>query len=240
MDVRPAEYADRPAIRDVARRSLQASYSLEPRAITTAIEEWYDEDRLAQTLEGEDRAVLVAEWDGQVVAFTESVLTGDETGTVLWIHVDPAHRGRGIGTDLFEATRDHLAERGATRLQGRVLADNAVGNAFYHEHGFEEAGQQEVEIAGHAYVENRYVESDSGREAIPVGDRTVYVDHDVTEDGSVAPFKVVYADDDAERRFGYYCSNCQTVANAMDAMGRIECDDCGNARKPTRWDASYL
>ena len=38
MSIRRAEVADKPAIRDVARRSLQASYSLGPQAITSAIE----------------------------------------------------------------------------------------------------------------------------------------------------------------------------------------------------------
>jgi hypothetical protein len=26
----------------------------------------------------------------------------------------------------------------------------------------------------------------------------------------------------------------------MDSMGRIVCNNCGNKRKATRWDASYL
>jgi hypothetical protein len=26
----------------------------------------------------------------------------------------------------------------------------------------------------------------------------------------------------------------------MSANGRIKCAECGNTRKPTRWDASYL
>jgi primosomal protein N' len=36
------------------------------------------------------------------------------------------------------------------------------------------------------------------------------------------------------------CSNCESFDIAMDSMERLECNDCGNQKKPTRWDASYL
>ncbi|WP_254273732.1 GNAT family N-acetyltransferase [Haloarcula marina] len=242
MELRPATPADRPAIRDVARRSLQASYSLGPQAINSAIEEWYDEDRLEATLADEERLLLVAEKAGQVVGFSESVISADNTGTLLWLHVDPAHRGEGIASSLFDATYDHLQERGATHLHGRVLADNVEGNAFYEAHGFENTGTESVEIDGRTYVENLYSESEQwGREPVETDDgRTVYVDHDNHERGSIAPFHVVYADEGGDERYGYFCSNCNTLANAMDSMGRIECDTCGNVRKPLRWDAAYL
>jgi len=47
-------------------------------------------------------------------------------------------------------------------------------------------------------------------------------------------------DEGRSDRYGYYCGNCDRLANAMDSMGRVECNECGNARKPTRWDAAYL
>jgi ribosomal protein S18 acetylase RimI-like enzyme len=242
MEIRPAEPADRPAIRDVARRSLQASYSLGPQAINSAIEEWYDEDRLTETLADDARLLLVVERNEQVVGFSESVVSADNTGTLLWIHVDPAHRGEGLASELFEATRGRLEERGAADLHGRVLEDNVEGNTFYTERGFEQVGTEHVEIDGRTYVENIYSEAEQwGRE--PLEDengRTVYVDHDNHERGSIAPFHVVFSDDAGESRYGYFCSNCNTLANAMDSMGRIECDSCGNVRKPLRWDAAYL
>ena len=69
--------------------------------------------------------------------------------------------------------------------------------------------------------------------------RTVYVDREATERGSKAPFYVVYVTDDAERRWGYFCGNCETFDNAMDSMGRIRCNACGNLRKPDQWDAAH-
>jgi ribosomal protein S18 acetylase RimI-like enzyme len=254
MEIRAASPADRPAIRDVARRSIQASYSLSPQAITSAIEEWYDEQRLGETLDLSDRLLLVAEVDGQVVGFSESTLsesgldTPDEGGietshdaTLLWLHVDPAYRGEGIGTALFDATRERLREKGVGVLRGRVLADNADGTGFYESRGFESVGQEEFTIGGRKHVEKIYVEEPSGMQPIATEDgRTVYIDRDEAETGSVASFYVVFSDPDREERYGYYCSNCEELANAMDAMGRIECDSCGNIRKPTRWDAAYM
>lgn len=250
MNVRPATEADRPAIRDIARRSLQTSYSLSPQAISGAIEEWYAESNLEETMADEDRLLLVAERDDQVVAFTESTLEdatvfeepdGQQKAMLLWLHVDPAYRGEGIGSDLFEATRDRLRERGATVIQGRVLAENSEGNGFFERLGFEQVGRRDVEIASRTHVENIYIEEPSG--LTPLGlddDQTVYVDRDESERGSLAPFYTVYVDQNRGDRYGYYCASCDHLANAMDAMGRIECDNCGNSRKPSRWDAAYL
>ena len=220
MSIRRAQAADKPAIRDVARRSLQASYSLGPQAITSAIEEWYGEERLDETLEDDHHVLLVAVEDGQVVGFSESTLAGDDIGTLLWLHVDPAYRGRGIASELFDETASELESVGAERIHGRVLADNADGNAFYRSKGFET--------------------SPGGREPIEVDGETAFVDHDATEKGSIDAFHLVYTTEDGDELHGYYCANCGALANAMDAMGRIECDNCGNARKPTRWDAAYL
>jgi len=71
------------------------------------------------------------------------------------------------------------------------------------------------------------------------GDGTLYVDRADAERGAKGPFYVVYADPDADSRWGYFCSNCDTVDTAMDTMGRIECNGCGNVRKPDEWDAAH-
>ncbi len=68
---------------------------------------------------------------------------------------------------------------------------------------------------------------------------TVYVDRTTADRGSKAPFFHVYETDAAEDRWGYFCGNCETFDNAMDTMGRIECNACGNIRKPDEWDAAH-
>ena len=72
----------------------------------------------------------------------------------------------------------------------------------------------------------------------PDGD-TLYVATDEGERGAEGPFYVVYRDPDARRRWGYVCGNCDSLATAMDSMGRIECSECGNLKKPDVWDAAH-
>lgn len=241
MNVTTASHADRPAIRDVARRSLQASYSLDPGSITSAIGEWYGEDRLATAFAAEAHHFLVATVDGQVVGFSEVEFV-DDVATLLWLHVDPAHRDDGIGSGLFDRTDEFVRERGADYLQGRVLADNTDGTAFYEAKGFERTAEGTVDVAGESYREYVYVEPAAvGREIIEdaAGNR-VFVDFEVSERGSDAGFHPVFTEEEGQQRYGYYCENCGSLATAMDTMGRIECEECGNVRKPTRWDAAYL
>ena len=75
----------------------------------------------------------------------------------------------------------------------------------------------------------------------------LYVSRSERERGSRAPFFVAYrfTDEDepithdGRKRYGWFCGHCETVDNAMDSMGRIRCNRCGNFRKPTEWDAAH-
>jgi late competence protein required for DNA uptake (superfamily II DNA/RNA helicase) len=68
---------------------------------------------------------------------------------------------------------------------------------------------------------------------------TLYVDSAMVERGSKAPFHVVYLDADRTARWGFWCSNCETLDTAVDAMGRIECNRCRNLHKAEEWDAAH-
>lgn len=70
-------------------------------------------------------------------------------------------------------------------------------------------------------------------------DKTLYVARDEGDRGSKAPFFVVYADTDRNRKYGWACGHCDSLDTAMDTMGRVVCNDCGNLRKPTEWDAAH-
>lgn len=242
MQVRNATREDGAAIRDVAEQSLKTSYSLSPGTIENAIQNWYSDDQLAAELESEVELFLVVEDDtGDVVGFSQSVLA-EPDGDILWVHVHPQRRGSGIGTELFEATREALVDMGAEFLRGKVLADNEQGNTFYEDHGFERVGSEQLEIDGKSHVENIYVEETPGelQTAHTEDGREVYVDYTDADPGEQGPFFVTYSDTERDRRWGYFCGNCESLATAMDSMGRIQCSDCGNKRKPTRWDAAYL
>lgn len=68
---------------------------------------------------------------------------------------------------------------------------------------------------------------------------TVYIDADEVLIGSKDPFHPAYADADGSDPWGYYCAACGSVDTAMDTMGRIVCNDCGNTRRPEEWDAAH-
>jgi len=71
------------------------------------------------------------------------------------------------------------------------------------------------------------------------GGATVYVDPTEAERGSKGPFFVVYADADRTTRWGFWCTNCETLDTAVDSMGRIECNECRNLHKAEEWDAAH-
>lgn len=242
VEIREAQPADREAVRTVARRSLQSSYSLSPGVIDAAVETWYANGGFDDRRERPEVTILMAEAGDEAVGFTESVLTDDGDGDVHWLHVAPAHRGAGIGSRLFEQTKTELEAAGADRLRGKVLAMNAEGNSFYERRGLEKVTTDTVRIDGTAYVENVYAKTATpGLRVVTAPDgRELYVDPDAADSGSEAAFQHVYTASNGESRFGYFCANCESLANAMDTMGRIQCPECENVRGPSRWDAAYL
>jgi len=68
---------------------------------------------------------------------------------------------------------------------------------------------------------------------------TLYVARQEAEKGVDAPFFTVYVDTERERRWGYLCGNCESLSTAMDSMGRMQCNDCSNFKRPDEWDAAH-
>lgn len=249
MEIREATDDDVDAIRSIAQRSLESTYTdfLDQETVDGAIEQWYG-DAFTDDLADEHSLILVVEDDGEIAGFSQSDLVGQRygTGRILWLHIDTDHRGGGIGVRLLVRTREKLLEKGADQVQGFVLEDNEVGNEFYQEHGFEQAGQRDVEIGTETFTENVYAEGELDDEGwgavdeLEVEGETVYVSYGEAARGAKAPFYSTYETDDREELYGWLCGNCDSLDNTMDTMGRIECNACGNRRKATRWDASYL
>jgi ribosomal protein S18 acetylase RimI-like enzyme len=248
MEIRDATTDDGDDIRRVAEASLRASYAdpLGADIVSEAADEWYSSEWLADRLVGDSVQYLVAEADGEIVGFSESELEGDAAAAIEWLHVHPDHRGEGIGVELLERTEARLLERGANRVEGRVLAANEDGNEFYREHGYVRTGDRGLEIGGETYTEHLYVKlSESEGEPTLIEQRetddgTLWVAFDERERGSQAPFYTAYRTEDRDSKYGFYCANCGSVGAAMDSMGRVTCNDCGNERKASRWDAAYL
>lgn len=250
MDVRAATAADVDGIREVARASLDASYghALSADLLDDAVETWYGAEGLDDDLSNDDAVFLVAIVDDEVVGFVQSYYAAGDPpeGDIDWLHVAPDYRGRGIGTDLLRRAEADLLDRGAERVEGRVLVENESGTGFYEEEGFTRTSEREVEIGGETFRERIYVETTGDVDPAPTESRTapdgttVYVAYDESERASHAPFYPTYLDADHEERYGYVCGNCESFDVSVDSMDRVECGSCGNRRKPTRWDAAYL
>lgn len=240
MEIREATADDGPAVRSIALRSMEASYSLSPSTIEGAIRQWYGVDSFTEKLEDDEVLMLVAERNGEPVAFSESALVEDR-GDIHWLHVAAMHRGEGIGQALYEETRKRLEDAGAEQIRGLVLAMNSEGNRFWADRGLTQVGEGTVEIDGTAFVENIYVDQDSIElQPIIVDDRELYIDRSDADRGADGPFFTVFTDEERDNKYGYYCGACDTLVTSMDSMGRLVCDECGNQLKPTRWDAAYM
>lgn len=240
LTVREATEDDGPAVRSIALRSMEASYSLSPSTIESAIQQWYGVDSFSEKLDDDEVLLLVAERDGEPVAFSESA-TVEDRGDIHWLHVAAMYRGEGIGHALYEETRERLENAGAETIRGLVLSMNTEGNRFWEKRGLMKIGEGSVEIDGTAFVENVYVDQDHvDLQPITVDDRELYIDRTDSDRGSDGPFYTVYTDRDRDNRYGYYCGACESLVTSMDSMGRLSCEECGNQMKPTRWDAAYM
>jgi GNAT superfamily N-acetyltransferase len=61
---------------------------------------------------------------GWVSAFRNTTTSEDGFGEISMLHVHPEHRGRGGGTALFGAAREHLAGLGVRRVRAWVQTDS--------------------------------------------------------------------------------------------------------------------
>ena len=251
MHVRDAVDEEIESIRDVALASLTASYghAVAEELLGDAVERWYDADELGEDVTDPNTVFLVAEIDDDVVGFAESYVIDrrDRVGEIDWLHVHPDHRGEGVGSALLEAVETALRDADVDAVEGRVLVDNEAGVAFYERGGYDHAGDRYVDIGDETFTENVYVESGiesdddwSAVDELELDDETVYVSYGEAVRGSQAPFYSAYETEDQSSRYGWFCGHCDSIDNAMDSMGRIECNACGNRRKATRWDSSYL
>ena len=243
VQIREAEPEDVDGLREVARQSLRASYAvLTDDVIEQAVENWYADDEMDDELEDEGVLYLVAEAGDEIVGFSQSlVLPDDPAGTILWLHVDPNNRDQGVGSTLLKRTQAALSEHGVERISANVLAGNKHGNRFYQDNGFDKVTDREAEIGGESYTENVYALAGERQfESREYEGETLYVNWAESDRGSKGPFFAAYSDDAGDDLYGWFCSNCESFDTAMDSMERLKCNDCGNQKKPVRWDASYL
>lgn len=248
MEIREAVPADADDLRWIARGSMREAYgtAISPQAIDSAVEEWYVEDRVSELIEDPNHHCFVAEERGDVVGFLEcQVSENTEEATISWVHVDPARWEEGVGDQLLSAAEKRLFERGVSRIEGQALIENEDLVSDFEDRGYVEGTARETTVGEETFTERSYLLFPSGEEPRllerrETGDGTFYIALDDHKVGSHGDFYVAYSDEDRGSRYGFYCNNCLSVDATMDTMGRVQCNNCGNTAKPTRWDAAYL
>lgn len=254
MQFRPARETDIPGIRDVANRSLAASYDdvLDADARQRAVESWYgaesaDGDTFAEELADDLTVVIVAEEDGEAVGFAQAFVADGtpRVGRIEWLHVRPDRRKEGIADRLLDEIESALEEAGAERIEASVVEANEDGRAFYEHHGYELDHTRQVRLAGDRVAELTLVADiesmpEAGVERRETDDGTsVVIAFDESERGSDGPFNPTYLDDDREEHYGWHCSVCDGFDVSIGSMDEFVCNDCGNKRRAMRWDSVY-
>ena len=258
MEIRPADPEDTSRIRAIARASFRSSYSLSPQDIDAILADAFADDTLSERVDDPQVTVLVAEEDpkhadGQAVQGFVDV-TVERAATIRWLHVDPAARGRGIGTALIEACRA-TAGGEETRLAARMLTDAVEGGAFVTEFGLERIGNDRSEFGGEEYTVDVFSEGTAGGDSPPevpnepsvrVPDRVeeegteLVLDRDDRIPGRDAPFFPLHADPAEDGPYGYLCSGCGSTDVWADGLDRLACSDCGNLHRADEWDEAFL
>jgi ribosomal protein S18 acetylase RimI-like enzyme len=145
LRVRPAGPADLPIIGRLGALLVRTHHDFDPQrfiAATPRTEEGYA-SFLRTQLEEPSVIILVAEQAGVVTGYTYAGVEGFDymslrgpAGVLYDIVVDPAHRGRGIGRMLLDATLATLAAKGAPRAVLSTAERNDAAQRLFARAGF--------------------------------------------------------------------------------------------------------
>jgi ribosomal protein S18 acetylase RimI-like enzyme len=98
---------------------------------------------LGTQLDESNIVILVAERGGDVIGYTYAGVEGNDymslrgpAGVMYDIVVDPAHRGKGVGRMLLDATIEALKARGAPRVVLSTAERNSVAQRLFEHAGF--------------------------------------------------------------------------------------------------------
>ena len=145
VTIRPATPADLSAIGRLGALLVRTHHDFDPErfiAATPQTERAYA-SFLGTQLEEPNVVVLVAERNGEVVGYTYAGVEGFDymalrgpAGVLYDIVVDPAHRARGVGRMLLDATLAALAARGAPRVVLSTAERNEPAQRLFARAGF--------------------------------------------------------------------------------------------------------
>jgi RimJ/RimL family protein N-acetyltransferase len=132
---------------------------LEPGERTTTVEE--QQAQIERLLSKENRAIFVAEHDGQLVGYLAALggeFKRNKHSVQIVIGILQDFTGQGIGTQLFLALEDWAHRQHIHRLELTVMTHNKAGIALYKKQGFEIEGMKRhsMLVNGH-YVDEFYM-----------------------------------------------------------------------------------
>jgi ribosomal protein S18 acetylase RimI-like enzyme len=143
--VRRATPADLPVIGRLGALLVEEHYDFDPRRFLAArpgTPEGYASFMSAQ-LEDSDKAVLVADDNGDVIGYAFAAVEGYDymalrgpAGVLHDIIVEPEHRGRGVGRLLLDAALEFLRSRGVPRVVLSTAERNEGAQRLFASMGF--------------------------------------------------------------------------------------------------------
>ena len=145
VTIRPANAADARAMGRLGAELVRTHHEFDAArfiAATPQTERGYG-SYLGSQLENPDIVIFVAEDDGDVLGYTFAGVEGYDymslrgpAGVLHDIVVDPAHRGRGVGRALLDATLAELQRRGAPRVVLSTAERNEAAQRLFERAGF--------------------------------------------------------------------------------------------------------
>lgn len=97
---------------------------------------WDSQENVDSLSAEEPTNVLVAEQDGEVVGSLFIDQFGADVAFIYRVVVDEKYRGQGIATNLLDAARNALADRGVKEVALFVDADDEGLQGFYTKQGY--------------------------------------------------------------------------------------------------------
>ena len=145
VTIRKAERSDIPEIQRLCRQLDRYHAELLPEIFQSLQGNAQGNEILLKWIECEDADYLLAELDDTVVGFLNVKRSAHPTFPVFRPHefamiesavVDNPHRGKGIGTKLFDAAVVWARENGLRYVQTTVWDANTGAREFYVDQGF--------------------------------------------------------------------------------------------------------
>jgi ribosomal protein S18 acetylase RimI-like enzyme len=151
--VRAATSDDVAAICEICTLAYRDTYAgLVPgEYVERVLAEFYRPERVAEEIAASPPARFgyqVVEEDGRVLGTASGGTTAPGVGELFVIYLDPAERGRGLGTLLLDRIIEQVSGAGAAELWASVVVDNEKGLPFYRARRFEQLGKRKAYGAG--------------------------------------------------------------------------------------------